>query len=79
MVDHLARAENYRKRAASCRLVASEISSAKFGKCYRSLADHYTLLADYEEDFARRANSVSLNSQDHRPRGTPRTPRASAA
>ena len=79
MIDHLARAENYRKRAASCRLVANQVSSAEFGKCYRSLADHYAFLAFYEEDFTRRAVAASLNSQDHRQRVTPPVSRGSAA
>jgi hypothetical protein len=55
MVEHLAWAENYRNRAAKCRSAAENVSSARFANCYRLLADHYIVLADLEEDFARRA------------------------
>jgi hypothetical protein len=58
MVDHLAWAEGYRNRATKCRSAAAEISSIGFGNCYRLLADHYTLLADLEENFARRAMAM---------------------
>jgi hypothetical protein len=34
--------------------VAKQTSSAKFGKCYEMLAEHYGLLAKLEEDYARR-------------------------
>ena len=60
MVDHLAWAEAYRNRAAKCRSVAAGISSSDFENCYRKLADHYLLLADLEEDFARRAMAMQL-------------------
>jgi hypothetical protein len=58
MVDHLAWAEGYRSRAAKCQFVAKEISSTSFERCYRLLAAHYMLLADLEEDFARRAAAM---------------------
>jgi hypothetical protein len=58
MVDHLAWAEGYRNRAAKCRSAAKEISSDGFGNCYRLLADHYVLLAELEEDFARRGTAM---------------------
>jgi len=55
MVDHLAWAENYLKRADKCRAAAETVSSARFGECYRLVADYYLNLANYEEDYARRA------------------------
>lgn len=55
MVDHLEWADNYRKRAESCRSIGADVSSGKFRDCYRLLAEHYLSLADFEEDFARRA------------------------
>ena len=58
MVDHLAWAEGYRNRAAKCLSTGQEITSAGFRDCYRLLADHYVLLAELEEDFARRATAM---------------------
>jgi hypothetical protein len=58
MVDHLARAEGYRDRAAKCRSTAKKISSISIGGCYRLLADHYVFLADLEEDFVRRSTAM---------------------
>jgi hypothetical protein len=55
MVDHLEWADNYRKRAESCRSIGEDVSSRKFRECYRLLTEHYLSLADFEEDFARRA------------------------
>lgn len=55
MVDHFEWADHYRKRAASCRTIGEDVSSRKFRDCYRLLAKHYLSLADFEEDFARRA------------------------
>jgi hypothetical protein len=57
MVDHLEWADNYRKRAASCRSISEseDVSSRKFRDCYRLLVKHYLALANFEEDFARRA------------------------
>jgi hypothetical protein len=51
MVDHLACAENYRKRADKCRAAADKVSSARFGDCYRLVADYYLFLANYEEAY----------------------------
>ncbi|MGB6567815.1 MAG: hypothetical protein WBF02_10955, partial [Xanthobacteraceae bacterium] len=59
MVDHLAWAESYRDRAAKCRSTARKVSSIGFGDCYRLLADHYVLLGDLEEDYARRASAMA--------------------
>jgi hypothetical protein len=59
MVDHLAWAEGYRNRTAKCQSTAREVSSICFGDCYRLLVDHYILLADLEEDYARRATAVA--------------------
>lgn len=55
MVDHLEWADNYRKRAESCRSIGEDVSSREFRDCYRLLVKHYLSLADFEEDFARRA------------------------
>jgi hypothetical protein len=55
MVDFLVWAANYRKRADNCRSAAEQVSSARFAECYRQLADYYVLLANYEEEYARRA------------------------
>jgi len=55
MLNHLAWAKNYRDRAAKCRAIAKETTSASFEECYRMLADHYILLADLEEDYVRRS------------------------
>jgi hypothetical protein len=57
-VEHVARAEAYRNRAAKCRSAAKETTSVRFGACYRSVADYYILLADLEEDYARRAAAM---------------------
>ena len=58
IADHLARAKGYRNRATKCRSSAKETSSVSFGNCYRLLADHYVLLADLEEDYARRSTAM---------------------
>ena len=58
MVDHLAWAQSYRDRAVKCRSTARETTSASFEKCYRMLADYYILLADLEEDYARRSKAL---------------------
>jgi hypothetical protein len=52
MADHIAAAQRYRARAAKCELSAKNTSSAKFGECYRLLAQHYLALANLEEDCA---------------------------
>jgi len=54
MSDHLASAQRYRDRAAKCELSAKNTSSIEFGECYRLLAQHYLVLANLEEDGARR-------------------------
>ena len=54
MADHIAAAQRYRARAAKCELSARNSSSTKFGECYRQLAQHYLVLANLEEDCARR-------------------------
>lgn len=54
MSDHLASAQRYRDRAAKCKLSAKNTSSIEFGECYRLLAQHYLVLANLEEDCARR-------------------------
>ncbi len=54
MADHIAAAQRHRARAAKCELSARNTSSAKFGECYRQLAQHYLVLANLEEDCARR-------------------------
>jgi hypothetical protein len=54
MADHIATAQRYRARAAKCELSAKVTSSAKFGECYRLLAQHYLVLANLEEDCVRR-------------------------
>lgn len=56
MLDHLARARELRRRAAQCQISAKNTQSAKFGDCYRLLAEHYTILAKLEEDFVDRQN-----------------------
>jgi hypothetical protein len=58
MVDHIARADELRKRAVQCRLVAKEMTSTKFEECCGRLADHYVALADMEEGFARRTAAL---------------------
>ena len=58
MVDHIARADELRKRAVQCRLVAKEMTSTKFEECCGKLADHYVALADMEEGFARRTAAL---------------------
>jgi hypothetical protein len=58
MVDHIARADELRKRAVQCRLVAKEMTSKKFEECCGKLADHYVALADMEEGFARRTTAL---------------------
>ena len=60
MLNHLAWAKSYRDRAAKCRAIAKETTSASFEKCYRMLADHYILLADLEEDYVRRSVARQL-------------------
>jgi hypothetical protein len=54
MGDHIAAAQRYRVRAAKCELSAKNTSSVGFGECYRLLAKQYLVLANLEEDCARR-------------------------
>jgi hypothetical protein len=54
MIDHLACAQRYRNRAAKCELAAKNTSSTSFSDCYRLASQYYLMLADLEEDFARR-------------------------
>jgi hypothetical protein len=54
MGDHIAAAQRYRARAAKCELSAKSTSSVGFGECYRLLAKQYLVLANLEEDCARR-------------------------
>jgi len=65
MVDHLAWAENYRKRAERCRSTAETVSSARFAECYRLLADYYVFLSRCEEDFERRAIALQRLRSGH--------------
>jgi len=58
MPDHLARARELRLRAAQCQLSAKNSGSAKFGHCYRLLAEHYVILAKLEEDFVGRQDAA---------------------
>lgn len=57
--DHLTRARLLRDRAAQCRVSAKNTLSAKFGDCYRLLAEHYMILAKLEEDFVGRQNAAA--------------------
>jgi hypothetical protein len=66
MSDHLASAQRYRDRAAKCALSAKNTSSIEFGECYRLLAQHYLVLANLEEDCARR-RPVSPRHMDNQP------------
>jgi hypothetical protein len=61
--DHLARAREMRRRAAKCQLSAKNSQSARFGDCYRLLADNYVILAKLEEDYVARQNSALLENK----------------
>jgi hypothetical protein len=63
MGDHIAAAQRYRARAAKCELFAKNTSSMGFGECYRLLAQQYLVLANLEEDCARRPSPVAR--QEH--------------
>src|SRR6266571_679270 len=87
MSDHLASAQRYRDRAAKCELSAKNTSSIEFGECYRLLAQHYLVLANLEEDCARRRplpprhadNKPADNKPaDNRPTDKPSAPAVSA-
>lgn len=66
MADHIATAQRYRARAANCELSAKTTSSAKFGECYRLLAQHYLVLANLEEDCAHRTSPFA-RPEDNKP------------
>src|SRR5439155_21541936 len=66
MSDHQAAAQRYRDRAAKCELSAKNTSSIEFGECYRLLAQHYLVLADLEEDCARR-RPLPPRQEDNKP------------
>ncbi len=66
MIDHIATAQRYRARAANCELSARTTSSAKFGECYRLLAQHYLVLANLEEDCAHRTSPFA-RPEDNKP------------
>jgi 2-keto-3-deoxy-galactonokinase len=63
MADHIATAQRYRARAAKCELSAKSTSSAKFGECYRLLAQHYLVLANLEEDCAHRTSPFARQEE----------------
>lgn len=65
MADHIAVAQRYRARAAKCELSAKATSSARFGECYRLLAQHYLVLANLVEDCAHR-QSPFARPQDNK-------------
>jgi len=69
MADHIATAQRYRARAAKCEVSAKATSSAKFGECYRLLAQHFLVLANLEEDCAHRSSPFARqdNKQDSNP------------
>ena len=58
MVDHLARAREFRRRAAKFQQTAKDSTSAKFGDCYRLLAENYLVLAELEEDYVAREKAA---------------------
>ena len=68
MADHIATAQRYRARAAKCEVSAKATSSAKFGECYRLLAQHFLVLANLEEDCAHRSSPFARqdNKQDNK-------------
>jgi hypothetical protein len=70
MADHLAAAQRYRARAAKCELSAKNTSSVKFGECYRLLAQQYLVLANLEEDCARRPSPFA-RPDDKKPADQP--------
>jgi hypothetical protein len=62
MVDHLARAEELRVKAAQCQLSAKNTTSREFGHCYRLLAENYGILAKLEEEYVGRQISSQLEN-----------------
>jgi hypothetical protein len=71
MADHIAAAQRYRARAAKCELSAKNTSSARFGECYRLLAQHYLTLANLEEDCAQRRSPFAQPQDDKAPDKAP--------
>jgi len=63
MADHIAAAQRYRARAAKCELSAKSTPSAKFGECYRLLAQHYMVLASLREDCAHRTSPFARQDE----------------
>jgi hypothetical protein len=51
-MDHHARVEALRRRAAECETKAGETTSRQFRDCYRLLAKQYGTMARVEEDYA---------------------------
>jgi len=82
MSDHLASAQRYRDRAAKCELSAKNTSSIEFGECYRLLAQHYLVLANLEEDCARRRplppHHADNKPADNKPADKPSAPMVAA-
>ncbi len=71
MADHIAAAQRYRARAAKCELSAKNTSSARFGECYRLLAQHYLALANLEEDCAHRQSPFARPQDNKAPEEAP--------
>jgi hypothetical protein len=63
MGDHIAAAQRYRARAAKCEIFAKNTLSTEFGECYRLLAQQYLVLANMEEDCARRPSPFARQEQ----------------
>jgi hypothetical protein len=71
MADHIAVAQRYRARAAKCELSAKATSSARFGECYRLLAQHYLVLANLVEDCAHRQSPFARPQDNKAPEQAP--------
>jgi len=71
MADHIAAAQRYRARAAKCELSAKNTTSVEFGECYRLLARHYLVLANFEEDCAHRRSSFARPEDSKAPEQAP--------
>jgi hypothetical protein len=76
MGDHIAAAQRYRARAANCEVSAKNTSSVRFGECYRLLAKQYLVLANLEEDCARRPSPFA-RQEPPKPAEQPATPSVS--
>jgi hypothetical protein len=68
MGDHITAAQRYRARAAKCELSAKNTSSVGFGECYRLLAKQYLVLANLEEDCARRPSPFARPERPEPPK-----------